>query len=42
MESLTMVRNARFTPLELREIARMISDHKLDFLRGWNDYFKDT
>jgi len=42
IESVTAVRNGRFTPLELREIARIISDHKLDFLRGWNDYFEDT
>lgn len=42
MESVTAVRNARFTSLELREIARIISDHKLDFLRSWNDYFEDT
>jgi hypothetical protein len=42
IESQTVVRNRRFTPLELREIARIISDHRLDFLRSWNDYFEDT
>jgi len=39
MESITVVRYRGFTPLELREIARIISDHRLDFLRKWNDYF---
>ncbi len=41
IESLTVVRNRRFTALELREIARIISDYRLDFLRRWNDYFDD-
>jgi hypothetical protein len=39
IESVTVVRNHRFTPLELREIARIISYYRLDFLRRWNDYF---
>ena len=42
MESLVVARNVHFTQIELREIARIISNHKLDFLRDWNDYFKDT
>lgn len=42
MESMTVVRNRGFTSLELREIARIISDYKLDFLRRWNDYFDPT
>lgn len=39
IESNTLVRNSHFTQLELREIARIISDYRLDFLRRWNDYF---
>jgi len=42
IESITVVRNSRFTPLELREIARIISDYRLDFLRRWNEHFDDT
>jgi hypothetical protein len=42
IESITVVRNSRFTPLELREIARIISDYRLDFLRSWNEHFDDT
>lgn len=42
IESATVVQNSHFTPLELREIARIISDYRLDFLRKWNDYFDHT
>jgi hypothetical protein len=42
IESITVVRNTRFTPLELREIARIISEYRLDFLRRWNEHFDDT
>ncbi len=42
IESATAVQNSHFTPLQLREIARIISDYRLDFLRKWNDYFDHT
>jgi len=42
IESITVVRNSHFTPLELREIARIISEYRLDFLRRWNEHFDDT
>ncbi|WP_090190258.1 MULTISPECIES: DUF4160 domain-containing protein [unclassified Duganella] len=39
LESITVVRNHHFTSLELREIARIISAYRLEFLRRWNEYF---
>ena len=42
VESITVVRNAGFSVFELREIARIISEYRLDFLRRWNDYFGPT
>lgn len=36
-----LVRNTRFTPRELREIARIIGFYRLDFLGRWHDYFDD-
>ena len=39
IESATVVRNVGFSPLEVREIIRIIVDYRLDFLSRWNDYF---
>jgi hypothetical protein len=42
IESTTVVRNVGFSVLETREIARIISEYRLDFLRSWNGYFDDA
>nr|WP_315397844.1 DUF4160 domain-containing protein [uncultured Duganella sp.] len=39
IESTTVVRNVGFSVLELREIARIIIEYRLDFLRIWNEHF---
>ncbi len=39
LESASVVRSSHFTPLELREIARIISVNRLEFLRRWNEHF---
>jgi hypothetical protein len=39
IESISVVRNSHFTQRELREIGRIISVNRLEFLRSWNAYF---
>lgn len=42
IESTTVVRNVHFVPFELREIARIISTNRLEFLRRWNEHFDNS
>lgn len=40
LASVTCARTGGFTPVELRRIERMIMQHRLAFLRKWNEYFE--
>lgn len=42
IESATVVRNSHFSAVDLREIARIISDNRLEFLRRWNEHFDNS
>ncbi|MRW93787.1 DUF4160 domain-containing protein [Duganella sp. FT80W] len=39
LESVTVARNHHLTSLELREIGRIISSHRIDFIGRWHEHF---
>lgn len=39
LETLSVLKNT-FKPKDLKFVLEVIKEHKLEFIRSWNDYFK--
>lgn len=39
LQPVALARNLGFGAKELRDIARIVREHELEFLRAWNEYF---
>lgn len=39
LEPISLAKNRGFKDYELTQIAEMVSEHRIQFLEAWNDYF---
>jgi hypothetical protein len=42
IEPVAFARNRGFSPRELRDIERLVSEHQQQFLEAWNEFFGDS